>query len=150
MADVSIKVEGLAELNARLAAYPDISIPILQRTIDASQALLAKNTTRTNVPWKTGNLLHSFRFTTGYLMARWYPTAAYAAFVELGTKPHVILPRSKQALYWPGAAHPVKSVNHPGTAANPYMERIVAAAQPDIDALFVQAAHLITTRLTSA
>ncbi len=149
MADVSIKIQGLEELNARLAAYPSISIPILQRAVDGSQALLAKNTTRTNVPWKTGNLLHSFRFSSGYLMARWYPTAAYAAFVEEGTKPHVILPRSKQALYWPSAAHPVKKVNHPGTAPNPFMERIVAAAQPEIDALFLQAAKLITTRLTS-
>ena len=147
MADISIKIEGLAELNARIAAYPAISIPILQRAIDGSQALLAKNTTRTNVPWKTGTLLHSFRFTSGYLMARWYPTAAYAAFVEEGTKPHVILPKSKQALYWPSAAHPVKKVNHPGTAPNPYMERIVAAAQPEIDALFLQAAKLITTRI---
>lgn len=147
MADVSIKIQGLEELNARLAAYPDISIPILQRAVDGSQALLAKNTTRTNVPWKTGNLLHSFRFSSGYLMARWYPTAAYAAFVEEGTKPHVILPKSKQALYWPSAAHPVKKVNHPGTAPNPYMERIVAAAQPEIDALFLQAAKLITTRI---
>lgn len=45
----------------------------------------------------------------------------YAADVEYGTAPHVIKPRYKQALYWPGAAHPVASVNHPGTRAQPFL-----------------------------
>lgn len=45
----------------------------------------------------------------------------YATDVELGTPPHVILPRNKKALYWPGAAHPVARVNHPGTHAYPYL-----------------------------
>jgi hypothetical protein len=41
--------------------------------------------------------------------------------VEYGTSPHVIKPVNKRALYWPGAAHPVASVNHPGTRAQPFM-----------------------------
>lgn len=45
----------------------------------------------------------------------------YATDVELGTAPHVIVPNSKQALSWPGAAHPVKRVNHPGTRPYPYL-----------------------------
>jgi HK97 gp10 family phage protein len=45
----------------------------------------------------------------------------YAAAVEYGTAPHVIKPRYKQALYWPGAAHPVAQVNHPGTKAQPFL-----------------------------
>lgn len=45
----------------------------------------------------------------------------YAADVELGTAPHVILPRNKKALHWPGADHPVAKVNHPGTAPQPYL-----------------------------
>lgn len=45
----------------------------------------------------------------------------YAAAVEFGTAPHVIKPRYKQALYWPGAAHPVAQVNHPGTRAQPFL-----------------------------
>lgn len=28
--------------------------------------------------------------------------------------PHVIRPRNAKALFWPGARHPVKKVNHPG------------------------------------
>jgi hypothetical protein len=45
----------------------------------------------------------------------------YATDVELGTAPHVILPRNKKALYWPGADHPVARVNHPGTQPYPYL-----------------------------
>jgi HK97 gp10 family phage protein len=46
---------------------------------------------------------------------------SYAADVEYGTAPHVILPKNKKALYWPGAAHPVSRVNHPGTRPRPFM-----------------------------
>jgi hypothetical protein len=45
----------------------------------------------------------------------------YATDVEMGTSPHVIKPRFKQALYWEGADHPVARVNHPGTPPMPYL-----------------------------
>ena len=45
----------------------------------------------------------------------------YAAWVEFGTEPHVIFPRTKKALFWPGADHPVRMVNHPGTRPRPYL-----------------------------
>lgn len=45
----------------------------------------------------------------------------YSTDVELGTGPHVILPRNKKALSWPDADHPVARVNHPGTAPAPYL-----------------------------
>ncbi|EPS50143.1 hypothetical protein CFSAN002368_14763 [Clostridium botulinum A1 str. CFSAN002368] len=39
----------------------------------------------------------------------------YGEVLEKGSKPHVITPKNGKALYWKGAAHPVKKVNHPGT-----------------------------------
>lgn len=53
----------------------------------------------------------------------------YAADVENGTAPHRIYPRRAQALYWPGAAHPVAYVNHPGTRAQPFLGPAVAMAE---------------------
>lgn len=44
-------------------------------------------------------------------------TADHSWFVERGTRPHEIRPRVKKALFWPGAAHPVGRVWHPGTRA---------------------------------
>lgn len=31
------------------------------------------------------------------------------------TRPHVIVPKNRQMLYWDGARHPVRRVNHPGS-----------------------------------
>lgn len=45
----------------------------------------------------------------------------YAPYVEFGTKPHEIVPKTKRALFWPGALHPVASVQHPGTKARPFL-----------------------------
>ena len=42
---------------------------------------------------------------------------AYAAIHQFGgrTSPRKIRPKRKKALWWPGAAHPVGAVNHPGS-----------------------------------
>jgi HK97 gp10 family phage protein len=58
---------------------------------------------------------------TGAYSGEVAPHVDYAIYVEFGTRAHIITPKNAKALYWPGAAHPVKSVNHPGTPAQPYM-----------------------------
>jgi len=140
----NVQIVGLDQLVARLAQAPAIVAPILQRALSASGAILAKHTVKGVVPWRTGFLTQSFRaeLTTG--MLRWFPTASYAPYVEFGTKPHVILPKDKKALYWPGAAHPVARVNHPGSKSNPFMERIVSESQSEIDSTFAAALVTIT------
>ncbi len=40
-----------------------------------------------------------------------------AAVIEFGSRPHRIRPRRREALFWPGAPHPVKLIHHPGTPA---------------------------------
>ncbi|MGX6605661.1 HK97 gp10 family phage protein [Micromonosporaceae bacterium Da 78-11] len=55
-------------------------------------------------------------------------TAHYAAILEYGSRPHVIEPKDKQALAWPGGRHPVKKVHHPGTAAQHIMRNALRAA----------------------
>ena len=44
-------------------------------------------------------------------------------FITGGTKPHIIRPKRKKALWWEGAEHPVKIVHHPGTKANKFTGR---------------------------
>jgi hypothetical protein len=46
---------------------------------------------------------------------------SYAYYVEMGTRPHEIRPNGKKALFWPGAAHPVGKVNHPGTRPQAFL-----------------------------
>lgn len=51
-----------------------------------------------------------------------------SAILEHGTRPHVIEPKNKQALNWPGGRHPVARVNHPGTPAYHILRRALRAA----------------------
>lgn len=51
------------------------------------------------------------------------PHVPYARAVHDGRPPMLIKPARKKALYWKGAAHPVKSVKHPGIKPNPYLAR---------------------------
>lgn len=44
-------------------------------------------------------------------------TSPHAAIIEFGSRPHVIEAKNGKALFWDGARHPVKKVNHPGTPA---------------------------------
>lgn len=44
---------------------------------------------------------------------------------EYGARPHRIEPDTKEALSWPGGAHPVAYVNHPGNRAQPFMRPAV-------------------------
>lgn len=77
---------------------------------------------RNFVPKRTGRLLESLRAEVqGKVLRVGSLDVNYATDVELGTSPHVILPRNKKALYWPDADHPVARVNHPGTRAQPYL-----------------------------
>lgn len=61
----------------------------------------------------------------------------YAAAHQFGSKPYVIKPRLKKALYWPGATHPMRQVNHPGLKARPFLG-ISADDQQEVLAILAQ------------
>lgn len=56
----------------------------------------------------------------------------YALAVILGSRPHVIRPRRKKALYWEGADHPVKSVQHPGTRGRDFVRPVADRLYPQL------------------
>lgn len=150
MATFQISIPNLSKFQEAMASYPSISQPILQKAIVAAQAILAKYTTGATVPIKTGYLVQNWAFEIGNLQARWYPKASYAPYVEFGTAPHIIRAVNKRVLANTQTGQvfgPV--VHHPGTKANPFMERIVAAAQPDIEVLFGQALEQITAAIAA-
>lgn len=100
-----------------------------EKTSELSKAVVAKTgfdtvaSAQNAAPVDTGNLKNSIGvdFDADGLGFEAGPTASYAGVIEYGSAPHVITPRTAKALYWPGAEHPVKRVNHPGTAPQPYM-----------------------------
>lgn len=56
-------------------------------------------------------------------------TAGHSAVREFGSGPHVIEAKPGSALHWPGARHPVKKVNHPGTPAFHTLRNALKAAR---------------------
>jgi hypothetical protein len=123
-------ITGIPQLRSRFEAITPT--PKLMRDL----ALHAVREQKLLAPRKTGNLGRSIgigRVTATY--AETVASAEYAAFVELGTRPHVIVPRTKKVLRWPatgsatlsgrvasgGQAIFARKVNHPGTKAQPFM-----------------------------
>ncbi|MFH9368072.1 HK97-gp10 family putative phage morphogenesis protein [Streptomyces anulatus] len=96
----------------------------VKRAVDRTR-IDVQNEARRRAPVDTGRLRSSIVSraegsgrTVGYVVGT---NVNYAAAVEYGTAPHVIVPKNGKALYWPGARHPVAKVNHPGTRAQPFM-----------------------------
>lgn len=149
-ATFQVTIPQLPQLQEALAQYPAISTPIIQRAVVAAQAVLAKFTTAATVPVRTGYLVQNWAFEVGNLVARWYPRASYAPYVEFGTGPHEIKAVNKRVLANTATGQVFGPlVHHPGTKANPFMERIVAAAQPDIETLFVQALNQVNEAIAA-
>ena len=63
----------------------------------------------------------------------------YARMVHDGTRPHDIAPVGEKALAWPGAAHPVARVHHPGYKGNPFLTGALADKAPEVAARLAQA-----------
>lgn len=53
----------------------------------------------------------------------------HAIWVEEGVSPHLITPNSAGALWWEGARHPVKRVNHPGYPGTHFMKKALYKAR---------------------
>lgn len=115
---------GVAAAGRSEGVYRDLE-KRADRVIALAQAIAAPHR-------RTGEYESSFRKerirVRGMAAVQVTNAAGHAAILEFGTGPHVIEPRDKQALYWPGAAHPVKRVSHPGTPALHIMRRALRAA----------------------
>ena len=127
---MSVSIKGIPELQTRLSRLKPS--PELMRELGLSAIREQKQL----VPRKTGNLGRSIglgSITPTAVVTR--ATAAYAAFVEFGTKAHTIVPRVRKALRFapggsgrlsgaPRSGGPVvfaRRVRHPGTKPHPFM-----------------------------
>ena len=110
---------------------------------EAVQAKVQKEVTRAtyaveggakqNSPVKKSFLRNSIRATIkGKLSGQVAVGAKYGGYVHQGTRPHVILPRNKKMLAWKvGKGYRfAKIVHHPGTKANPFLQKAVDKERP--------------------
>lgn len=110
-------------------AFGDKAIDYVERKLAGMVALMqnlaghAESEMKMNAPWRdrTGHAragLHAgVEVKKNEFVLFLAHSMDYGAALEKGTPPHMIRPRNKKALYWPGANHPVKRVRHPGTKA---------------------------------
>ena len=82
----------------------------------------AKRNITNNGSVKTGHLRRGITTDVGNMEVTVHTSnIKYARGVEEGTRSHTIRAKNKKALYWKGAKHPVKQVNHPGSKAKPFL-----------------------------
>lgn len=122
-----IKIDvDLSAIYKAIGQIGEYEVEKLKRVKDVvnETALNVQNGAKKRSPVDTGNLRSRIVIepvTPNEMVLRVGTYVKYAAAVEFGTRPHVIRPKTKKALFWKGAAHPVKSVNHPGTRAQPFL-----------------------------
>ncbi|MES2213356.1 MAG: hypothetical protein V4473_00770 [Patescibacteria group bacterium] len=143
MALLEVEIKNLSALRDSVERFPKIAEPVLQKAIDGSQAIFAKNTLKDDpVPWRTGNLLHSFRFESAKLQARWFPTARYAQFVEYGRG--AVYPKKAKMLSWINeSGERVFARSAKASKPRPFMKKIVEKSQKDVQNIFRQAGEII-------
>lgn len=93
---------------ARSLARKAVEVESIAKRIATSEGLVDTGRYRSSISWRLG--VDSLG-----LFAEIGSAVPYAGYLERGTRPHEIRPRSKQALWWKGADHPVRVVHHPGT-----------------------------------
>lgn len=96
----------------------------------ARRAIRVESRAKSLCPVDTGRLRSSITwrivYSGGKLDALVGTNVEYAVFVHEGTRPHEI--HGNPWLYWKGADHPVKMVNHPGTKARKFLVNALPAA----------------------
>ena len=136
---MATKVTGL---QAALNALGGVAGPLVDASMaEAIDVISARVRARIDVHTKTGAMLRSLKVEK--LAERHYrismddTMAPHAKFVHDGTRPHLIKPKNKRMLRWPGGGSGfvfAKSVNHPGYRGDPWFDQIAPEVQPLINA----------------
>lgn len=120
-----IEIVGLNKLQSSLRRSPQETFNALNRAISTSVYLI-RPILADEMPTKTGKMKANVYTRVNGLKGEVGPNlrvTPYAWFVHQGTSPYTIRPKTKKALYWEGAPHPVALVHHPGIKANPFVKR---------------------------
>ena len=122
---IKINTDEIDKFAVELTELSEKSRDNVQKAIKKSAFNIeakAKNNLKANRSVVTRHLTRNVATQMGDLEATIHTSnVKYAIIVEKGSKPHIIRPKNKKALYWEGAKRPVKMVNHPGSRAKPFL-----------------------------
>lgn len=114
-----------------------------QARFKASMGLYAENSSKKlenyakqNKPWKDrthdarNRLTGDWKWQGNKIVISLSHGVDYGIYLEKGTAPHTIV--GNPCLYWEGASHPVRSVNHPGSKPYPIIMPAIEKVGPQI------------------
>jgi len=139
MSNFVIEIKGLNKLERAIRRSPRMVRQELSQAISTSLHLIRPIMKNEAPRGKTGNLRRNIKAHAQGLEGSVGPNldiTPYAYYVHEGTGPYEIRPKTKKALYWPGAKHPVRLVKHPGIKANPYVERTFKRIKQPVENVF--------------
>lgn len=122
-------------------------LPVMEKTILARVALFGERVMKQEAPIRKGRLRTSIEALVQGKRASVGTSVSYALGVARGNKPHRIEPKTKQALFFPGARHPVRGVDHPGNKANPFDLRALAKTKASASSIANAVLRELTTDL---
>lgn len=134
--NVSLKIIGAEEVAKKLQTFGEIDLKNAREKRLKESAILLEWEAKKEAPVDKGILRKYIRSRVNADHAIVYNNIAYALYVHEGTKTHLIKPKEKKGLFWNGANHPVKSVRHPWTKANPFFTRALENSQSRIQKRF--------------
>lgn len=133
-------------ITKRVAAWSENVGPALARATLAAATVLVAAAKR-EAPVRKGRLRRSIAYqVAGDARYVVMPNTAYAVPVHEGRQAVVIRPTRKKALFWKGAAHPVKLVRQPARKGNAFMTRALQRSRPQLDQIAREAGATIVTR----
>jgi HK97 gp10 family phage protein len=151
MANVTMKIDGLDRIAEKFKRMPvevakglDVAVT---KAIFKVQAEAMKEAP-VNKATAGGNLRQSIKATKNGLARGVVEVgAAYGIFVHEGTAPHIIKVKNKKVLANRRTNQMFgKIVRHPGTKANPFLQRAVDNSRDDINKDFQEVIHNIASK----
>lgn len=121
---IKIELKGADEVSRYMTIYKKETKRNIQEVIKKATYRVtkgAKEKLTSNGSVDTGRLRSSIVSKVTSMQGISGSNVKYAKAIEEGSPPHIIRAKNKKYLYWAGASHPVKQVNHPGSKAKPYL-----------------------------
>jgi len=150
--DIKVEIVGLDKLKSALKRAPVVALSEIGKAMQKSALTIQSNAIKeapVNKGHGGGNLRQNIKVqSVTKTKAVIRSGAKYSLFVEEGTKPHQIRPRVKRALAdTRNKLFFGKLVNHPGTKANPYMQRALKKSMLKVNEFFKKALDNIVNTL---
>lgn len=141
---MKVEIQGLDKFLAGLKKYPQYSIDEMGKAVARSVGLLQSQTIKeapVNKVANGGNLRQSVRSSMkNKLSGEVRVDANYGIFVHEGTSPHEIRATNAKVLANRRTGQFFgKVVRHPGTRANPFLQRAINLVNPRMNELFKEA-----------